>query len=162
MGKIWQSILGGAAIVGGIGTALWFTVFNKKKTEFSSLDHCDVPSGWTDIRNASWSRAATVLKNAGLNPVNKLKTIEIQPGIKMNPKSKQWGRPMMINGQEFWYAGGVGGSKMSIVGTPAGRPYARSLPIMSHEAGEAILDMDKTWRSKSIDERNNFLWSLGL
>ncbi len=160
MGKIWQWVVGGTLVAGAALTQIFLG--KKDKKTFKNLTHCKVPKEWEGIRNSAWDRASSVLKNAGLNPITKCKSIVVEPGIKINPKTKQWGRMMMRNGKEFWYAGLSSPTEIKIVATPDNKPYVRSEPILTHEAGESILHQDKNWAHKSDDERNNFLWSLGI
>lgn len=162
--KLWQWIVSGAVLIGGMGTGL-YTIFHNdrdKNKKYSNLNHCKVPKEWESIRNEAWLRASSTLAKAGLNPVTKCKSIVVEAGIKVNPKTGQWGRPTMLSGKEYWYAGLGSTTKIQIVGTPEKKPYNRSEPILAHEVGETILNMNPEWAGKSIDERNKFLWSLGL
>lgn len=137
-------------------------LFGAGKTSFENLKHCKVAEEWKSIRDAAWNNASTVLRSKGHKIVTKVKKITIQAGIKTNPSTNQWGAMTYIGGKEFWYAGLCAGSNLKIVGTPEKKPYAKSLAIFTHEAAESILDQDREWRVKSADERNKYLWSLGL
>ena len=159
MGKIWQWMVGGAVLTGGLGSLIYNMVHKDKKKTYTNLNHCKVPAEWEPIRNRAWEKAKTVLSKAGLNPITMCKEIKIEAGIKVNPTTGQWGRPTS-NG--FWYAGLSSTTRIQIVATPEKKPYSRSEPILAHEAGESILNLDPTWSKKTADERNKFLWSLGL
>ena len=104
-------------------------------------------------------KASNILSIQGINAVTRCKKIKIEKGIKMNPKTGQWGRP---NSSGFWYAGLGGTYEIIIVATPEGKPYNRSEPILAHEVGESILNLDPKWSKETVDNRNKFLWSLGL
>ena len=137
----------------------WYTHF---KENFKNLKHCEVPYVWTNIRDKAWDRASYVLYRNNIKPITKCKKIQIEKGIRQNPKTGQWGCPVQYPEGEFWYAGLSGSTMIQIVGTPIGLPYGKSQGIMDHEVAETILWNDKYWRNKSVSERNKFLWSLGL
>ena len=161
MSNLIQYIVGGAVLVGGLGYGL-FSFFHKEKTVFDNLDHVKVPAEWDTLKHEAWSRASRVLTAVGLIAKTKLKEVDITAGIKVNPKTGQWGRPTMMNGKEFWYAGRTFPTSIELVATPEKHPYNKSQAIFTHEVGESILNMNTAWATKSIDERNKFLWGLGL
>ena len=128
---------------------------------YNNLNHCEVPRDWVQIRNDAWTRATSKLTPHGYKSITRCKTIKIEKGIKMNPKTKQWGRSMTYpDGSEFWYAGLGSSTYIAIVGTPEGAPYGKAAGIMCHEVGENI--MQSNGDKQSNDDRNKFLWSLGL
>lgn len=135
------------------------TLFKPKA--YNNLKHCTVELAWAQTRDAAWTRASTVMEQNGWKPITKCKKITIKEGLKINPKTGQWGNFMIYpDGSEFWYAGLSSTYTMTIVGTPTKQPYARSLPIMTHEAAESILSANGCpW---SNDARNTYLWSNGL
>jgi len=136
-----------------------FSVF--QTTYNKNLKHCKVPIEWSAIRDNAWDDASRTLWAEGVEPKTECKEIEIERGLKLNPKTKQWGRPMLINnGEELWYAGYASEYIIKIVGDKNGKPYDRSQAIFTHEAAENILSSNEDHRSN--DERNKFLWSLGL
>lgn len=154
-------IVGGLLAIGGLGLVLFLT-FKKDKTVFSNLDHIKVPAEWVALKHAAWDRASEVLKKDGLNPVTKCKSIVVEAGIKVNPNTGQWGRPTMMYGKEYWYAGLGGSIQIRIVATPDLKPYNRSQAILTHEVAETILWQNPQWAHETAEKRNQYLWKLGL
>jgi len=153
-------IIVSAIVIGGLGSALYSILKkdNRAKT-YNNLKHCKVPKEWEIVRDNAWERASSRLSKSGITPITKCKKIVIEKGIRLSPTSGQWGRPTSAG---FWYAGLEGTYKIQIVGTPDLRPYDKSFGILSHEAGETILSSNKEWWGKTPEERNKFLWSIGL
>lgn len=153
----------GSVIVASITGATFFLVDKLSgKKEFSNLKHCKVPDQWEKIKEEAWLKSSSVLGKISFATKTKLNKIEIEAGIKINPKTEQWGRSTLIDGEEFWYAGLSNGKRLKIVGDLNKNPYDKSLAIMTHEVAESILDMDFIWKTKTPEERNKFLWSIGL
>ena len=136
--------------------------FIKKEKPYTNLDHIFVPSSWRLLKNEAWNRASRVLSADGLKATTKCKYIIIEEGIKINPKTGQWGCPTNINGTEFWYAGLTNLNTIRVVGTPISAPYSKSQGILTHEVAESILNTNPQWANKTNDERNKYLWSIGL
>lgn len=137
-------------------------VFSNKPKEYTSLRQCKVAAEWVPIRDAAWNKASSKLAEHGFRPITNCKKIKIEAGIKVNPKTGQWGRPMKYpDGSDFWYAGLGSRYSITVVGTPEKAPYARAAAIMTHECGESILSSNGM-PDTNFDERNKLLWSLGL
>ena len=152
-------IVSSLVMIGGL-TASLFSF--KKDKRFNNLKHCQISHEWKNIRDIAWIKASYLLSINGVQAKTKCIDIIIEKGIKINPQTNQWGRPTMLNGKEFWYAGLTSPTCIKIVADSNGKPYSRTQAIFSHECGESILYTNKKWATKSIDERNNFLWSIGL
>ena len=152
-----------SCVILGIGLSyITYDIINKSKhhkTIYLDLKHCKVPKEWEEIRDRAWNKASTLLSAQGIKPITKCKKITIESGIKFNPNTKQWGRSTK-NG--FWYAGLNNTKEVIVVGTPDKKPYERSLAILAHEVGESILDQDPHWATRSVNDRNKFLWYIGL
>ena len=156
-------IVSGAILTAGLGS-LAYQIFHKEKKPktYKNLDHVKVPLEWKQLKYNAWVRASTVLKMNGLVAETRCEKITPEAGIKVNPKTGQWGRPTQLNGKEYWYAGLSSSTEIKIVGTPEKQPYNRSEAILTHEVAETILNQNPQWSGKTIDERNKFLWSMGL
>lgn len=160
MGKIVQWLTAGAVFVAGVGYGL-IRFFKNDKT-YSNLDHVEIPIEWEMMKYLAWAKASNVLRINGLKGITQCNNIEIQAGEELNPKSGQWGRKTTMNGKPFWYAGRATTKKIEIVGTPDKKPYSKSQGIFTHEVAETILDQNPEWAYKTVDQRNQFLWGLGL
>lgn len=154
---MWGIITGIGLLLGGVGYSAY--AFFKKDVVFKDLRHCKVPLEWQKIRYNAWAKASNIMQINGHKAVTKCEKIIIEKGVKMNPLTKQWGRQ---DKSGFWYAGSSTKSMIKIVATPDGNPYNRSEVILAHEIGETMLYLDPKWSKKNNDERNKYLWSLGL
>lgn len=154
----WKIIVTAGILIGGFISTL-YSHFKSEKI-YTNLKHCKLENEWVILRDDCWNRASDILKTHGYESKTKCREIVIEAGIKINPKTNQWGRSCQMNGEEFWYAGLCSGTKIQIVADPDKKPYNRSAAIMSHEIAESILTANGC--TKTIDERNTFLWSIGL
>ena len=149
----------GVALLILVGGGGWW-LSQRTDRVYDDLKHCKVPAEWASIRDDAWNTASSALEKKGYKKKTKCKKIVIEKGTKMNPATGQWGNSMKTADGDFWYAGLSSASMIKIVATPEGKPYGRSRAIFAHEAGENILSSQGCpW---SIDERNRFLWSMGL
>lgn len=156
---ILEAIIGGVVLIGGLGYGA-YSFFHKEKPKiYKNLNHIKVPLEWDMIKYLAWAKASSTLQMKGIKGITKCNKIVIEAGIKMNLTTGQWGRPTSSG---FWYAGLGGTYKIQIVATPDKQPYNRSQAILTHEVAETILNLDPIWSKKTIDERNKFLWGLGL
>ena len=154
-----EAIIGSIVLIGGLGFGA-YSFFHKEKPKiYSNLNHIKVPLEWDMIKYLAWAKASNTLKIKGVKGITKCNKIVIEAGIKINPATGQWGRP---TSSDFWYAGLGGVYVIQIVGTPNKLPYDRSHAILTHEVAETILHQDPVWSKKTIEERNKFLWTLGL
>ena len=155
-----EILIGTGILIGGISSII-YSIIKKSKPEkvYSDLKHVKVPDEWKQIVYDSWVKASRVLQMNGIAAKTKCSKIIIEKGEKFNPKTGQWGKK---TGGGFWYAG-LGATKwIKIVATPDGAPYEASRAILAHEVAETILDIHPKWSKTTSDERNIFLWSLGL
>ena len=157
---ITEIIIGSIVLIGGLGYMIY--KHNYKPSIYTNLKHCDVPVEWRQIRYNAWVKASNILSMNNITPQTRCKKIKITKGIDFNLKTKQWGTVTKMNGKDFWYAGRSTPTSIEIVGDPNGLPYNKSEGIFAHETAETILDTNPYWSKKNIDERNKFLWSLGL
>lgn len=156
---ILEAIVSGVILVGGMGYGLYSHFHKEKPKIYTNLNHIKVPIEWNMIKYNAWVKASNTLQMNNIKAITKCKKIVIEPGIKVNPATGQWGRPTSSG---FWYAGLGGTYQIQIVATPDKQPYNRSQAILTHEVAETILNLDPIWSKKTVNERNEFLWSLGL
>lgn len=148
-------------LIGGLGY-IAYDIINKppnNKTAYYDLKHCKVSKEWEEIRDRAWNKASTLLSVQGIKPITKCKKITIESGVKFNPNTKQWGRSTKDG---FWYAGLTYPREIIVVGAPDKKPYEKALAVLAHEVGESILDQDSHWAARSVNDRNQFLWHIGL
>lgn len=149
-------------ITGAVGIGSGIVYFFSREKTFDSLKHCKVSPEWVPIRDRAWEQASLVLHAQGLKKLTRCLRIKIEKGIKLNPKTGQWGRPTKKDGKEFWYAGRATSKMVEIVGTDKAEVYSRSQAIFTHEVAENILASNNFMQDKPEEERNLYLWSLGL
>lgn len=154
-----QILLSLIVFVLGILIIIYQIFFKKEDKVYTDLKHIKVSAEWKQIVYDSWARASAVLQLNGINAKTKCAKIIIEKGEKLNPKTGQWGK---MGKDGFWYAGLGAKRWIKIVADKDGKPYRMSKAILTHEVAETILNMDKKWAKASNDERNIFLWSLGL
>lgn len=157
---ILEIIIGAGVLIGGL-SSIAYSVFKKQKPPklYTDLKHIKVPPEWKQITYDSWVKASTILQLHGIAAKTQCSKIIIEKGEKLNPKTGQWGKKARDG---FWYAGIGATTWIKIVATPEGKPYAASKAILAHEVAETILSLHPKWSKSTNDERNIFLWSLGL
>lgn len=155
---IW-TILGSILATGTLAAIAYNSIHKKQDKIYSGLKHVKVGEEWKQIVYDSWVRASNILQMNGIAAKTKCSKIIVENGEKFNPNTKQWGKKSRDG---FWYSGLASGKWIKIVADKDGHPYSGSKAILTHEIAETIIDLHPKWSKASCDERNIFLWGIGL